>query len=71
MRIAVVGVGGTGVYFGGLLARAGKDVTFIARGARLELLRVRGALPWSRRWPGRSRFPCGPRTTRARWVPST
>ena|SRR5215218_2809057 len=41
MRIAVVGVGGTGGYFGGLLARAGKDVTFIARGASLELLRVR------------------------------
>ena len=33
MRIAVVGAGGTGGYFGGLLARAGEDVTFIARGA--------------------------------------
>ena len=32
MRIAVVGAGGTGGYFGGLLARAGQDVTFIARG---------------------------------------
>jgi 2-dehydropantoate 2-reductase len=36
MRIAVVGAGGTGGYFGGLLARAGQDVTFIARGAHLE-----------------------------------
>src|SRR5215203_746163 len=42
MRIAVVGAGGTGGYFGGLLARAGQDVTFIARGAHLEALRTRG-----------------------------
>jgi 2-dehydropantoate 2-reductase len=42
MRIAVVGAGGTGGYFGGLLARAGEDVAFIARGAQLEALRTRG-----------------------------
>ncbi len=42
MRIAIVGAGGTGGYFGGLLARAGRDVTFIARGATLEALRTRG-----------------------------
>ncbi|MDP8971727.1 MAG: 2-dehydropantoate 2-reductase, partial [Actinomycetota bacterium] len=42
MRIAVVGAGGTGGYFGGLLARAGQDVTFIARGAHLKALRARG-----------------------------
>jgi 2-dehydropantoate 2-reductase len=42
MRIAVIGAGGTGGYFGGLLARAGQDVTFIARGAHLEALRTRG-----------------------------
>src|SRR5918998_2557686 len=42
MRIAVVGAGGTGGYFGGLVARAGQDVTFIARGAHLEALRGRG-----------------------------
>jgi 2-dehydropantoate 2-reductase len=42
MRIAVVGAGGTGGYFGGLLARAGQDVTFIARGAQLEALCTRG-----------------------------
>lgn len=35
MRIAVMGAGGVGGYFGGLLARAGKDVTFIARGPHL------------------------------------
>jgi 2-dehydropantoate 2-reductase len=42
MRIAVMGAGGTGGYFGGLLARAGEDVTFIARGAHLEAMRRRG-----------------------------
>ena len=42
MRIGVVGAGGTGGYFGGLLSRAGQDVTFIARGAHLEALRARG-----------------------------
>jgi 2-dehydropantoate 2-reductase len=42
MRIVVVGAGGTGGYFGGLLAGAGQDVTFIARGAHLEALRAQG-----------------------------
>jgi len=42
MRIAIMGSGGTGGYFGGLLARAGEEVTFIARGAHLEALRLRG-----------------------------
>src|ERR671916_3011670 len=42
MRIAVIGAGGTGGYFGGLLARGEQDVTFIARGAHLEALRTRG-----------------------------
>jgi ketopantoate reductase len=32
MRIAVMGSGGLGGYFGALLARGGADVTFIARG---------------------------------------
>ena len=40
MRTVVVGVGGTGGYFGGLLVRAGQDVTFIARGAHLKALRA-------------------------------
>jgi 2-dehydropantoate 2-reductase len=42
MRIAVVGSGGVGGYFGGRLAAAGADVTFLARGAHLEALRARG-----------------------------
>jgi 2-dehydropantoate 2-reductase len=48
MRIAVIGVGGTGGYFGGLLARAKEEVTFIARGAQLEALRTRGLTVESR-----------------------
>ncbi len=42
MRIAVMGTGGVGGYFGGLLARAGHEVTFIARGAHLEAIRRQG-----------------------------
>ncbi|WP_161953961.1 ketopantoate reductase family protein [Candidatus Methylomirabilis limnetica] len=42
MKVAVVGVGAVGGYFGGLLAKGGVDVTFIARGERLEALRARG-----------------------------
>ena len=42
MRIAVVGAGGVGGYFGGRLAKAGIDTTFIARGATLTALRERG-----------------------------
>jgi 2-dehydropantoate 2-reductase len=48
MRIAVVGSGGTGGYFGGLLARAGEEVTFIARRANLEALRSRALTVKSR-----------------------
>jgi 2-dehydropantoate 2-reductase len=42
IRIAVVGAGGVGAYFGGRLAAAGIDTTFIVRGATLEALRTRG-----------------------------
>jgi len=42
MRIAVVGAGGVGGYFGGRLAAAGSDVRFLARGAHLDALRTRG-----------------------------
>ena len=42
MRVAVVGAGGVGGYFGGKLARAGIDTTFIVRGATLEAMRSRG-----------------------------
>ena len=42
MRIAVMGAGGVGGYFGGLLAKAGQDVTFIARGPHLEAIKANG-----------------------------
>ena len=42
MRIAIVGAGGVGGYFGGRLAAAGSDVTFLARGAHLDAMRARG-----------------------------
>lgn len=42
MRIAVVGAGGVGALVGGMLARAGVEVAFVARGAQLAALRERG-----------------------------
>lgn len=42
MRIAIMGAGGVGGYYGGLLARTGQDVTFIARGAHLAAIREKG-----------------------------
>ena len=42
MKIAVMGAGGVGGYFGGLLARGGHDVTFIARGQHLDAIRSNG-----------------------------
>ena len=42
MDIAVMGAGGVGGYFGGLLARAGNNVTFIARGPHLQAIRNNG-----------------------------
>jgi len=42
MRILVVGAGATGGYFGGRLAQAGRDVTFLVRSARAETLRSGG-----------------------------
>jgi 2-dehydropantoate 2-reductase len=48
MRVTVMGSGGTGGYFGGLLARAGEDVTFVARGAHLEAIQAKGLTVRSR-----------------------
>ncbi|HVO67044.1 MAG TPA: 2-dehydropantoate 2-reductase [Syntrophales bacterium] len=42
MKIAIMGVGGVGGYYGGLLAQAGQDVTFIVRGAHLQAIRDKG-----------------------------
>jgi 2-dehydropantoate 2-reductase len=42
MRIAVMGTGGVGGYFGGRLASAGEDVTFVARGSHLAAIQRDG-----------------------------
>jgi 2-dehydropantoate 2-reductase len=42
MRILIVGAGATGGYFGGRLAEAGRDVTFLVRPRRAEQLRQSG-----------------------------
>jgi 2-dehydropantoate 2-reductase len=42
MRIAVIGTGGIGGPYGASLARAGADVTFVARGAHLAAIRENG-----------------------------
>ena len=42
MKIAMMGSGGVGGFFGGRLANAGYDVSFVARGAHLAAMRQRG-----------------------------
>lgn len=42
MKIAIYGAGGVGGYFGGRLAQAGEEVTFIARGENLRALQTQG-----------------------------
>jgi 2-dehydropantoate 2-reductase len=42
MKIAIMGAGALGCYFGGRILQAGGDVSFIARGAHLEALRTNG-----------------------------
>jgi 2-dehydropantoate 2-reductase len=42
MRIAVIGTGGIGGPYGAALAKAGADVTFVARGAHLAAMRENG-----------------------------
>lgn len=44
MRIAVMGAGAVGCYFGGMLARAGHDVTLVARLPHVEAIRRDGLL---------------------------
>src|SRR5579863_405132 len=42
LRIAIIGSGGVGGYFGARLAKGGADVVFLARGAHLAALRSQG-----------------------------
>ena len=42
MKIAIIGSGGVGGYFGGKMAKAGFDVTFLARGEHLKMIMEKG-----------------------------
>src|SRR4029450_9896684 len=42
MKVAILGSGAVGGYYGAKLANAGHDVTFVARGAHLDAIRARG-----------------------------
>jgi 2-dehydropantoate 2-reductase len=42
MKIGIIGTGGVGGYFGGRIAKAGYDVTFVSRGINLESLKSNG-----------------------------
>ncbi|HPA15032.1 MAG TPA: 2-dehydropantoate 2-reductase N-terminal domain-containing protein, partial [Desulfobacterales bacterium] len=42
MKTAIIGTGGVGGYFGGKIANAGFDVTFLARGEHLKAIQSNG-----------------------------
>ena len=42
MKIAIMGTGGVGGYYGGLLAQKGQNVIFVARGPHLQAIREKG-----------------------------
>lgn len=44
MKIAIIGTGGVGGYFGAKLVQAGYDVTFVARGKHLEMIQNNGLI---------------------------
>src|SRR5437868_3205103 len=42
MKIAVIGAGAVGCFYGGMLARAGQDVVLIGRPRHVDAIRARG-----------------------------
>lgn len=52
MKLAVMGAGAVGCYFGAMLARGGHDVTLIARPQHVEAVRQRGLIFESRNFTG-------------------
>ena len=44
MKVAIIGSGGVGGFFGAKLAKAGNDVTFLARGTHLDALNKNGLI---------------------------
>jgi len=65
------GIGGVGGFFGGRLAHAGYDVSFVARGAHLAAMRERGLLIESQATATSAFRRCTPPTNRPRSVRST
>ena len=57
MKVAVMGAGSIGGYFGGMLARGGHDVTLIARGDHLDAIRRNGLVMQTQ--AGEFTVPCG------------
>lgn len=60
MKFAIVGAGATGGYLGACLARAGFEVTLIARGSHLEAMRANGVRVME---PGGTSFTARPACT--------
>src|ERR1700752_1891619 len=57
MQIAVIGAGAVGCYYGGLLLRAGHDVTFIGRQPHVAAINAHGLLLHTRTFKGHTRPP--------------
>ncbi|MDH5637574.1 MAG: 2-dehydropantoate 2-reductase [Nitrospinota bacterium] len=63
MRIIIAGTGGVGGYYGAMLAQAGHEVFFIARGAHLEAIKRDGLAVKSYLGDFSARAQCGPDST--------
>ncbi|WP_180682286.1 ketopantoate reductase family protein [Tepidicella baoligensis] len=50
MRFAIMGAGAVGCYYGGMLARAGHEVTLVARAAHVEAIQQHGLRLQTRDW---------------------
>src|SRR6185503_10806917 len=53
MQVAVVGAGAVGCYYGGVLLRAGHDVTFIGRQPHVDAINAHGLLLDTKSFSGR------------------
>ncbi|MDH5510104.1 MAG: 2-dehydropantoate 2-reductase [Nitrospinota bacterium] len=59
MRIVIAGAGGVGGYYGAMLAKAGHEIFFIARGAHLEEIKHQGLMVRSYLGDFSARAQCG------------
>ena len=53
MQVAIIGAGAVGCYYGGLLLRAGHDVTFIGRPVHVDAINANGLLLDTKTFSGR------------------